>query len=121
MLNYVSMGTNNKSESEAFYDQVFSEMGAKRAFENERGTFWSNGTGPMIGVMVPENGNDATIGNGDMPALAAADREMVDRVYNKALELGATCEGAPGERFEGFYAAYFRDAQGNKLAVTKMG
>ncbi len=121
MLNYISIGTNDKPRAEAFYDQLLEIMGGKRAFENERGTFWSNGNGPMVGVMIPENGKEATIGNGDMPALAAADRDMVDRVYAKALECGGTCEGEPGERFEGFYAAYFRDLDGNKLAVTKLG
>ena len=39
--------------------------------------------------------------------------------YNKALELGGTCEGKPGFRPEsndsGFYAGYFRDLDGNKL------
>jgi catechol 2,3-dioxygenase-like lactoylglutathione lyase family enzyme len=30
---------------------------------------------------------------------------------------GATDEGAPGQRFEGFYAAYFRDPDGNKLCI----
>jgi predicted lactoylglutathione lyase len=39
----------------------------------------------------------------------------VDAFYNKALELGATDEGAPGQRIEGFYAGYFRDLDGNKL------
>ena len=42
-------------------------------------------------------------------------------MYAKALELGGTDEGAPGERFPGFYAAYFRDLDGNKLNCCCMG
>jgi len=32
-----------------------------------------------------------------------------------------TDEGAPGDRGGGFYGAYFRDLDGNKLVVFKMG
>jgi predicted lactoylglutathione lyase len=39
----------------------------------------------------------------------------VDAFYAKAIDLGGTDEGPPGERFEGFYAGYFRDLDGNKL------
>jgi predicted lactoylglutathione lyase len=38
-------------------------------------------------------------------------------VYEKALELGGTDEGAPGLRGDFFYAGYFRDLDGNKLNV----
>ena len=51
-----------------------------------------------------------------MVALAADSPEQVDRLHAKALELGATDEGAPGPRGDGgFYAGYFRDPDGNKL------
>jgi predicted lactoylglutathione lyase len=45
----------------------------------------------------------------------------VDSLYAKAMELGATDEGKPGERMKGFYAAYFRDLDGNKLNFFCMG
>ena len=38
-----------------------------------------------------------------------------------ALSLGATCEGPPGHRSPQFYAAYFRDPDGNKLNAFVMG
>ena len=56
-----------------------------------------------------------------MVALQADSREQVDRVYAKALALGGTDEGPPGQRSEGFYAAYFRDPDGNKLNACYMG
>jgi hypothetical protein len=31
------------------------------------------------------------------------------------MSVGASDEGASGERFPGFYAAYFRDPDGNKF------
>jgi predicted lactoylglutathione lyase len=45
----------------------------------------------------------------------------VDTLYAKAIELGASCEGEPGERIPGFYGAYFRDLDGNKLVFFHMG
>lgn len=65
-------------------------------------------------------GQPATVGNGVMAGISADSRETVDRIHRKALELGGTDEGKPGlrdEGCEGFYAAYFRDLDGNKLDV----
>ena len=45
----------------------------------------------------------------------------MDRIYKVALSLGAKDEGAPGDRGGGFYGAYFRDLDGNKVCVFKMG
>jgi len=56
-----------------------------------------------------------------MVALAVASRGDVDRLHALAIGLGATDEGKPGERFPGFYAAYFRDLDGNKLNFFHMG
>jgi predicted lactoylglutathione lyase len=56
-----------------------------------------------------------------MVAIAVNSRDLVDRLYRKALELGGTDEGPPGPRFENFYAAYFRDLDGNKLNAFFMG
>ena len=50
-----------------------------------------------------------------MVALLMKSPEQVDALHAKALELGGTDEGAPGARGGGFYAAYFRDLDGNKL------
>ena len=43
--------------------------------------------------------------------------EAAVRHYSKAIELGGTCDGEPGERVpDVFYGAYVRDPDGNKLA-----
>ena len=39
----------------------------------------------------------------------------------KALEHGASDEGAPGQRMDGFYGAYFRDNDGNKICFCHFG
>ena len=116
MIGYVTVGTNDLPRATAFYDDLLSLLGAKRFMESDRFIAWANN--PQAAgfcVAKPYDGNAATVGNGVMVALAGADRAMVDKVYARALELGGTCEGPPGERLPGFYAGYFRDLDGNKL------
>ena len=50
-----------------------------------------------------------------MVAIHCDSPAKVKAVYDKALKLGAKDEGGPGTRFGTFYAAYFRDLDGNKL------
>jgi hypothetical protein len=45
----------------------------------------------------------------------------VDAFHAKALSLGGTDEGAPGERGPSFYFSYFRDLDGNKLCAYSIG
>ena len=85
----------------------------------------------MLGVIKPLDGGFATAGNGVTIAVAVETRDNVDALHRKAMELGAGDEGAPGLRggtwvnrpnrspatIPAFYAAYFRDPDGNKLVV----
>ena len=57
----------------------------------------------------------ATAGNGTMIAFTFDSRSQVDSFDNKAIDLGGTDDGAPGDRGGGSYFAYFRDLNGNKL------
>lgn len=57
-----------------------------------------------------------------MVAFAAKNKEEVDALYAKAISLGATCEGAPGQRIpDRFYGAYVRDLDGNKMTFYVFG
>ena len=77
---------------------------------------WSTGpTAPAISVITPYDGKPATVGNGTMVAIIVDSPEKVQAIHAKALELGGANEGDPGPRGDGFYAAYFRDLDGNKL------
>jgi catechol 2,3-dioxygenase-like lactoylglutathione lyase family enzyme len=122
MIGYVTLGTNDRERGARFYDAVCKELGVGRMMENEQFIAWgAPGGGAGIGLTRPFDGQPATTGNGVMVALAAKDRAHVDRIYRAALEAGGTDEGAPGERWNGFYAAYFRDPDGNKLNAFVMG
>jgi predicted lactoylglutathione lyase len=116
MIGYTTVGTNDLQKAAAFYDALFAEMGAKCAMDFDVFKMWSTGNGAGFAITLPYNKEAATVGNGVMIALSAPDAATVDRLYAKAIELGATDEGAPGPRGDsGFYAAYFRDLDGNKL------
>jgi predicted lactoylglutathione lyase len=122
MIGYVTLGTNDLPRAAAFYDALLAEIGARRTMDFGRGIAWGTSmTAPGLGITQPFDGKTASVGNGVMVALAARSREHVDRIYRKALELGGRDEGPPGSRGDGFYAAYFRDLDGNKLNAFFMG
>lgn len=121
MIGYVLVGTNNLAQAGSFYDALLSTIGAERFMEEDNYFIaWARQPGEVsFGVTRPFNKEAATIGNGNMVAIALESPEQVNTFYEKALALGGTCEGAPGFRPEdatkGFYAGYFRDLDGNKL------
>ncbi|MDX1555427.1 MAG: VOC family protein [Xanthomonadales bacterium] len=118
MIGYITLGTNDLSRAAAFYDALLATMGAKRFMEEDTFIAWAvDPSKPALSVTKPYNGEPATSGNGTMIALAVNSRELVHTVYDKAIELGARDEGPAGPRGEHFYAGYFRDLDGNKLAV----
>jgi catechol 2,3-dioxygenase-like lactoylglutathione lyase family enzyme len=122
MIGYATLGTNDLPRAAAFYDQLLGSIGAKRWMEADTFVAWAcSPDKPALGVIKPYNGKPATVGNGTMVALLMDSKDKVNALYKKAIELGGTDEGAPGPRGEGFYAAYFRDLDGNKLNAFFMG
>lgn len=123
MIGYVTLGTNDLARAAGFYDQLLAVIGAGRVMESDRFVAWAAAPNqPSLGVTKPYDQKRATVGNGVMVALAVDSNAKVDAVYRKALELGGTDEGPPGPRgIPGFYAAYFRDLDGNKLNAFCLG
>ena len=116
MIGYVTLGTNDLEKAAKFYDELLAVLGAKRFMEMDSFIAWAvDPNMPALSVTTPYDGNPATVGNGIMISLAAGSPEMVDKIYNKAIELGAQDEGPAGPRGDNFYAGYFRDMDGNKL------
>lgn len=122
MIGYVTLGTRDLKRAASFYDAIAKELGVGRMMEGDTFIAWGKeGGGAGIGLTKPFDGKPATVGNGVMVAFEAKDKAQVDRIHRLALSLGGTDEGAPGPRGEGFYAAYFRDLDGNKLNAFVMG
>jgi catechol 2,3-dioxygenase-like lactoylglutathione lyase family enzyme len=120
MIAYSMVGVSDLDKSKAFYDTFLGELGAKCIMSTDRAHFYGNGPGnPMFGICIPYDKDDPHPGNGTMTTFGCKDQSHVEAAHQKALALGATDEGAPGGRGPGnaLYLAYFRDADGNKLAV----
>lgn len=122
MIAYVTIGTNDMARALRFYDALLAEIGAKQLFGMDRIKFYGTSPKtPMLAVCVPYDEKPQAPGNGWMVAIPGGSREGVDRLYAKALELGASDEGAPGERIPNvFYGGYVRDLDGNKLCFMDM-
>ena len=122
MIGYVTLGTNDIQRAAAFYDALLGEMGAKRVMEYDSFIMWANKPGTTaLCVIKPYDQQAATVGNGVMVSLAAGGKEQVDKLYQKAISLGARDEGPAGARSDNFYAGYCRDLDGNKIAFFHMG
>jgi len=117
MIGYVTLGTNDIDRAAEFYDALLLEIGASRFMEADTFIAWAVAPDtPALSVTKPFDGEAASVGNGVMVALAVDSRDKVGALHQKALDLGGKDEGAPGLRGDtGFYAAYFRDLDGNKL------
>lgn len=113
---HVTFGTNDLERGARFYDAVMDAFGGARAFAHDRAIGWGfPDGGPSIGITYPFDGEPANRGNGTMFALMASGEDQVRAVHAAALANGGSCEGPPGLRANGFYAAYFRDPDGNKM------
>lgn len=116
-VGYICLGTNDFDRACAFYDALLGELGGQRLMPTPQGQMYRLGKGAMIMVTRPYDKNPATIGNGNMLAIQVESKEQVAKAYERALDLGGSCEGKPGPRGAFGEFAYFRDLDGNKLAL----
>lgn len=120
MISYVTLGVKDLDAAKTFYTELLADMGAKVLADMGRICFIGKSMdSPMLAVCTPHDEQPAQVGNGTMVAFAPSTKEGVDAYYNKAIALGATCDGAPGERVPNvFYGAYVRDLDGNKICFN---
>ena len=123
MLGYVTIGVTDMEKAKAFYTELLADAGASLVMDMGRIAFFgTKDGGPMLGVCIPHNEEAPTPGNGNMIALSQPSKEDVDKMYHKAISLGASCAGEPGQRVpDMFYGAYVRDPDGNKIAFCIFG
>ncbi|WP_380781015.1 VOC family protein [Sphingomonas sp. R86520] len=123
MLTVARFGTRDLTRARGFYDPIAAMVGAGLAYDRPNMIAYKGTDGAMLLIGLPFEG-EATVGNGTQGGFMVANRTDVDAVHAKALELGGKDEGAPGVRGDdpnGFYGAYFRDLDGNKLCVFRFG
>lgn len=123
MISMARFGTRDLDGAKAFYDGIAELLGAVRAYDRPDLVAYKTVEGGMLLIGIPFEG-DATPGNGNQVGIQADSRAQVDAVHARALELGGKCEGKPGIRGDdpnGFYGAYFRDLDGNKMTIFRFG
>ncbi|NIB43586.1 VOC family protein [Pseudomaricurvus alkylphenolicus] len=117
-MNYFVIGTNNKEASTEFYDSLFEQTELNQVFSGERMTYWQTKEEDFaFAVAIPFDERPATHGNGTMVGFCVGSSEEVERLHQKAIELGGTCEGQPNQRGPRF-SAYVRDLDQNKLCFS---
>ena len=130
MFSHVTVGTRNLSSAAAFYDAVLTPLGLTRRQVTPDGGpesacwFVPGQALPRFYVYMPFNREPAAAGNGPMVAFLAASKIAVDAAHAAGLDAGGRDEGAPGERVHygvGYYGAYLRDPDGNKVHVVHRG
>ncbi len=121
MIGYTTIGVSDMDRAEAFYGALLGEIGAEQLFGMDRIKFYGTSMdAAMLAICIPYDEQPPNCGNGNMIAIPGGSREGVDKLYAKAMELGASDEGEPGERMPTFYGGYVRDPDGNKLCFFEM-
>ncbi len=125
MISHVFIGVTDFERAFAFYAPLMATLGQPLRFRDDArpwaGWMPADAPRPLLLIGAPQDGEPATVGNGAMTALLAANRAMVDAAHAVALAHGGSYAGAPGLRPEyhpHYYGAYFRDPDGNKLCVA---
>lgn len=108
-LDYCVFGTNNMEEAIKFYDSLFDRSELNQVLTTDRMTFWQC-EDFAFAIAKPFNREPATNENGTMIGLNVGSIEEVERLHTKAIALGGTCEGEPGQRGPK-YSAYVRDLE----------
>ena len=120
MIDHVSIGVRDLDQATRFYEPVLGAIGLAKlvvrpatvGFGKRYPEFWLN----LRPALVPAD-------NGVHVCLRASSTALVDAFHAAALGAGGSSDGAPGlrphERLSGYYAAFIRDVDGNRIeAVT---
>ena len=110
MIAYTTIGVSDIESAKTFYLSLLEDLGVSVFMDTGRlAALGTPNGGPMLAVCTPYNGEAPDPGNGNMVAIPPGSPELVDKLHARALELGASDEGAPGKRMDGFYGGYIRD------------
>lgn len=121
MLSHITVGSHDLERAANFYDALLAPLGWQRPWlsptaDRQRCAGW-----PRFYVYRPFNGEPASAVNGSMVVFLAQSNAAVDAAHAQGLAHGGRDEGAPGPRpryAHGYYGAYLRDPDGNKLHIV---
>jgi catechol 2,3-dioxygenase-like lactoylglutathione lyase family enzyme len=120
MIDHVSIAVRDLAASARFYAEVLATLGYEKladrpatiGFGKKYPEFWLNERRNMTPV-------DADAGA--HICLRASSVEAVQAFHAAAIKAGGTSDGAPGPRsgqIGGYYAAFIRDPEGNKIEAA---
>jgi catechol 2,3-dioxygenase-like lactoylglutathione lyase family enzyme len=121
MFDHVSVGVDDVAKARLIYDKAMAVLGLRPIFELGEFAVAYGTEFPSFWVQKPENQKGATAGNGTHICFKAPSRQAVHDFYDAALKGGAEDAGMPGPRPEytpTYYAAFFKDACGNKIEAV---
>ena len=130
MFSHVTVGCHDLERAGAFYDAVLTPLGLRRRQVTPDGgpaaACWidPHRVLPRFYVYMPYNHEAASVGNGSMVAFLAPSTAAVDQAHAAGISALGSNEGAPGSRphyGEGYYGAYLRDPDGNKVHIVYRG
>ena len=130
MFSHVTVGASDLERAASFYDAVLLPLGLKRRTVAPDGgpaaLCWVATQSPLprFNIYSPLNRDAATVGNGSMVAFLAPSEEAVIEAYAGGMANGGTDEGGPGPRphyGDGYFGAYLRDPDGNKVHIVHRG
>lgn len=122
VLSHVSLGTSDYPRAKAFYDAVLATLQIRCVMDFPGGAGYGRAF-PEFWIQQPHDGGRASAGNGVHVCFLASSIAQVQAFHAKAIERGGQDDGAPGPRPEytaGYYAAFVRDLDGNKLEAMVM-
>jgi catechol 2,3-dioxygenase-like lactoylglutathione lyase family enzyme len=123
VISHITLGTNDYERATVFYNAVLAPLGFSRMPKppGKPPLYAVNGEMPHLYLYKPYDGRPATWGNGTYVAFQARSRRAVDEFFENVMANGGADEGGPGFREDygpGYYAAYVRDPDGNKLQAV---
>jgi catechol 2,3-dioxygenase-like lactoylglutathione lyase family enzyme len=130
LFSHVTVGSADLRRAAQFYDALLTPLGlVRRQVVPDGGPAalcWVSPDAalPRFYVYSPLNGQPASSGNGSMVAFLASSDVVVNAAYEAGIAGGGTSEGLPGERpnyGKGYYGAYLRDPDGNKVHIVHRG
>ena len=128
MFSHLMIGIADFDRALAFYRPLAQALDLRERFCDPASQWagWQPAAGgrPLFIISRPYDGQPHVAGNGQMVVFQLFTRAQVRAVHAAALANGGRCEGPPGPRPQyhaNYYGAYFRDSEGNKLAVACHG
>ncbi|CAB3832975.1 hypothetical protein LMG26846_01068 [Achromobacter insuavis] len=130
MFSHITVGVSDLARASDFYDAILEPLGLRQRPVTPDGgpasRCWivPGATLPRFYAYAPFNGQPPSAGNGSMVAFLAPDAQAVDRAHAAGLAAGGADEGVPGPRphyGDGYYGAYLRDPDGNKIHLVYRG